>query len=66
MELADLGWVTFPKLMHLGWAAQWLEYEGRLRANLSCPALEVPIFKEAVGPPSLWSPLDTPPTTTSR
>ena len=48
MELAELGWVTFPKLMHLGWAAQWLEYEGRLKANLSRPALEVPIFKEKV------------------
>ena len=50
MELAELGWTTFPKLMHLGWAAQWLEYEGRLRANLSRPALEVPIFKETVEP----------------
>ena len=49
MELAELGWVTFPKLMHLGWAAHWLEYEGRLKANLSRPALEVPIFKEKVG-----------------
>ena len=48
MELAELGWTTFPKLMHLGWAAQWLEYEGRLKANLSRPALEVPIFKETV------------------
>ncbi len=48
MELAELGWVTFPKLMHLGWAAQWLEYEGRLKANLSRPALEVPIFKNKV------------------
>ena len=48
MELAELGWVTFPKLMHLGWAAQWLEYEGRLKANLSRPALEVPIFKNQV------------------
>ncbi|CAL5224693.1 g7419 [Coccomyxa viridis] len=48
MELAELGWVTFPKLMHLGWAAQWLEYEGRLKANLSRPALEVPIFKNQI------------------
>lgn len=48
MELAELGWTTFPKLMHLGWAAQWLEYEGRLKANLSRPALVVPIFREAV------------------
>ena len=46
MELAELGWIKFPKLMHLGWAAQWLQYEARLKANLTRPALEVPIFKE--------------------
>ena len=46
MELAELGWIKFPKLMHLGWAAQWLQYEARLRANLTRPALKVPIFKE--------------------
>ena len=48
MKLAELGWIKFPKLMHLGWAAQWLQYEARLKANLSHPAMEVPIFKEAV------------------
>ena len=48
MKLAELGWVKFPKLMHLGWAAQLLQYEARLKANLSHPATEVPIFKEAV------------------
>jgi len=48
MKLAELGWIKFPKLMHLGWAAQWLQYEARLKANLSRPAMEVPIFKEAV------------------
>jgi len=52
MKLAELGWIKFPKLMHLGWAAQWLKYEARLKANLSRPALEVPIFKEAVSPNS--------------
>lgn len=50
MELAELGWIKFPKLMHLGWAAQWLQYEARLKANLSRPALEVPVFKEEVRP----------------
>jgi hypothetical protein len=48
MELAELGWIKFPKLMHLGWAAQWLQYEARLKANLSRAALEVPVFKEEV------------------
>ena len=33
---------------HLGWAAQWLEYEAELRANLSRPALTVPVFEDAV------------------
>ena len=32
---------------HLGWAAQWLEYEAELRANLSRPALTVPVFEDA-------------------
>ena len=34
--------------MHIGWAAQWLQYETELRMNLSLPALVVPIFKEQV------------------
>ena len=48
MQLAELGWMKFPRLMHLGWAAQWLQYEAELRANLSRPALVVPIFEEEV------------------
>jgi hypothetical protein len=47
-ELAEVGWLKFPKLMHIGWAAQWLHYEAELHANLSRPALVVPIFKEEV------------------
>jgi len=35
---------------HLGWAAQWLEYEAELRANLSEPALTVPVFDDAARP----------------
>ncbi|KAK9821321.1 hypothetical protein WJX81_001912 [Elliptochloris bilobata] len=46
-RLAETGWQAFPTLMHLGWAAQWLEYEAELRANLSKPALTVPVFKNA-------------------
>lgn len=34
--------------MHLGWAAQWLLYEAELSANLSRPALVVPVFEEEV------------------
>ncbi len=49
LELAEMGWLKFPKLMHIGWAAQWLQYETELRANLSRPALVVPIFREQVG-----------------
>ena len=47
-ELAEVGWLKFPKLMHIGWAAQWLQYEAELRTNLSQPALVVPVFKEQV------------------
>lgn len=47
-ELAEVGWLKFPKLMHIGWAAQWLQYEAELQANLSKPALVVQIFKEQV------------------
>jgi hypothetical protein len=47
-ELAEIGWATFPKLMTLGWAAQWLLYEAELRRNLSRPALTVPVFNEEV------------------
>ena len=47
-ELAEVGWLKFPKLMHIGWAAQWLQYEAELRTNLSEPALVVPVFEEQV------------------
>ena len=56
MELAELGWTKYPKLMHLGWAAQWLQYEARLKANLTQPALEVSIFKEQARLPVLYHP----------
>ena len=48
LALAEVGWQKFPALMHLGWAAQWLLYEAELRANLSRPALVVPVFEEEV------------------
>ena len=48
LELAEVGWAKFPKLMTLGWAAQWLQYEAELRQNLSRPALVVPVFEDEV------------------
>ena len=35
-------------LMHLAWQAQWQDYMLELHANLSRPALTVPIFKQQV------------------
>ena len=47
-RLAEVGWLKFPKLMHMGWAAQWLLYEAELRTNLSRSALIVPVFEDQV------------------
>ena len=33
MKLAELGWIKFPKLINLGWAARWLQY---VRAGAYC------------------------------
>ena len=49
LALAEVGWLKFPKLMHMGWAGQWLLYEAELAANLSRPALVVPVFEDQVG-----------------
>ena len=48
LALAEVGWLKFPKLMHMGWAGQWLQYEAELAANLSRPALVVPVFEDQV------------------
>ena len=48
LALAEVGWLKFPKLMHMGWAGQWLLYEAELAANLSRPALVVPVFEDQV------------------
>ncbi|KAK9816886.1 hypothetical protein WJX72_006713 [[Myrmecia] bisecta] len=47
-QLVEVGWEKDPTLMHLAWAAQWLEYEAELSANLTRPALVVPVFEEAI------------------
>lgn len=44
-RLAELGWVKLPTLMHLAWGAQWLDYTRRLSADLSRPALTLPVFE---------------------
>lgn len=46
--LAEVGWEKDPTLMHLAWAAQWLDYAAELRTNLSQPALVVPVFEDAI------------------
>lgn len=55
-RLAEVGWQKFPRLMHLAWGAQWLDYTHRLAANLSRPALELPVFRHQVPPPPLSGP----------
>lgn len=47
-RLAELGWVKLPALMHLAWAAQWLDYSRRMTAQLSEPALTLPVFRDQV------------------
>lgn len=46
--LREVGWVKFPTLQHLSWAAQWLAYARRLRQKLEKPALVVGVFQEQV------------------
>lgn len=50
-RLAEVGWQKFPRLMHLAWGAQWLDYTARLAANLSRPALTLPVFQHQVPRP---------------
>lgn len=53
-KLIELGWSKWPTLMHLAWQGQWQDYLHNLQANLSKPALTVPVFANQVKPrPSL-------------
>jgi hypothetical protein len=45
-RLQEAGWMKQPRAMHLGWAAQWLGYEGRLRERLARLAVVVPVFAD--------------------
>ena len=47
-NLMELGWTKWPSLMHLAWQGQWQNYLHNLQANLSKPALTVPVFVKQV------------------
>lgn len=47
-KLIELGWTKWPSLMHLAWQGQWQNYLHNLQANLSKPALTVPVFVKQV------------------
>lgn len=47
-RLIEMGWMKWPSLMHLAWQGQWQNYLHNLHANLSKPALTVPIFVNQV------------------
>ena len=49
-KLIELGWSKWPSLMHLAWQGQWQNYLHNLQANLSKPALTVPVFVNQVEP----------------
>ena len=49
-RLQEVGWIKFPTLQHLSWAAQWLSYAKSLRGQLAeqGQALVVPVFEDKV------------------
>jgi hypothetical protein len=46
--LFEMGWEKIATLMFLVWQAQWQGYATELRANLSLPALVIPIVSQTV------------------
>ena len=44
----QVGWQREPSLLHMAWAAQWLQYSQKLSQRLAEPALVVPIFEKQV------------------
>jgi hypothetical protein len=46
--LFEMGWEKIATLMFLAWQAQWQGYAAELRANLSLPALVIPIVSQTV------------------
>lgn len=55
--LQEIGWPKFASLQTLSWAGQWFDYYRQLRANLSAPALVVPVFTNTLmqGSPGIVS-----------
>lgn len=47
-RLQQTGWIKFPTLQYVSWAAQWLEYQQNLETKLEWEALVVPIFESQV------------------
>lgn len=45
-RLQQVGWQKQPLLMHLGWAASYLDYVASVEASLAEPALTVPIMHD--------------------
>jgi hypothetical protein len=47
-ELGELGWVKIPTAMFFGWHAQHEIYADAVRANLTEPAVVVPVFQHTL------------------
>lgn len=47
-KLQQTGWLRFPTLQYLSWAAQWLKYRQDLQAKLEQDALVIPVFESQV------------------
>lgn len=64
-KLIELGWSKWPSLMHLAWQGQWQHYLQHLHANLSRPALTVPVFvNQNLSGPGLDAGITLPPLVT--
>jgi hypothetical protein len=46
--LFELGWEKLPTLQFLSWQAQWTDFYRTVRANLSLPALTIPVFNNSL------------------
>jgi len=55
--LQEIGWPKFASLQTLSWAGQWFDYYKQLRANLTAPALVLPVFTNTLmqGSPGIVS-----------
>ena len=55
-KLQQTGWLKFPTLQYLGWAAQWLKYLQDLQTRLKQEALVIPVFESQAGKPFFPNP----------